>query len=145
MYYKKSSRISDEFQVKLEDLCTHHLQLCNLLWGPNVLGKFFGHHVKPSRISFFTNVATKLGQSTSAQRSLTSIKNSHSYDQLSSDFYQLNVSTEPASRAVHFLSGSYKDAVAWISCILSDPQYASLLKNIAGFSPTTSSFLSLID
>ena len=71
----------------------------------------------------FTNFATELGQSTSAQRSLTAIKNSHSYDQLLSDFYQPNMSTEQATRAARFLSGSCKDAVAWTSCIPSDPQF----------------------
>ena len=71
----------------------------------------------------FSNFAADLGQTTSAQSRLTAIKNSFSYDQLLSDFYTPTMSTDDLARAARFLSGSCKEAVAWTSCIPSDPMF----------------------
>ena len=71
----------------------------------------------------FSNFAADLGQTTSAQSRLTTIKNSFSYDQLLSDFYKPTMSTDDLARAARFLSGSCKEAVAWTSCVPSDPMF----------------------
>ena len=62
----------------------------------------------------FSSFADDLGSTRTAQRSLTSIVNSASFDKLLCDFYNPTMSTSDRVTASHFLSASCSDAVAWI-------------------------------